>query len=161
MLNLRFDWYICLPLKNISDLVFKKIIRIRFSYRKSGLTCRTTQNAKCSYLSAYCKLHYLGCHVDLPRMQHVAIFLHVANSTPLSPPCNASSPQLSPSPASSCIRHEQFPWGILLNKIEQKSNQTAGVWLDSAIKQKSNILPVFRCKFDLRTNQQNLTVLWC
>ena len=116
---------------------------------------------KMNYLSACYKLHYLGCHVDLPRMQHVAIFLHVANSTPLSPPCNASSPQLSPSPASSCIRHEQFPWGILLNKIEQKSNQTAGVWLDSAIKQNSNILPVFRCKFDLRTNQQNLTVLWC
>ena len=155
MLNLRFYWCISLPLKNISDFVFKKIIHIRFSYRKFGLTCRTTQNAKCSYLSAYCKLHYLGCHVDLPRMQHVAIFLHVANSTPLSPPCNASSPQLSPSPASSCIRHEQFPWGILLNKIEQKSNQTAGVWLDSAIKQKSNILPVFRPKFDLRTNQQN------
>ena len=76
LLNLRFDWYISVPLKNISDLVFKKIIRIRFSYRKFGLTCRTTHNAKCSYLSACCKLHYLSCHVDLPWMQHVAIKFH-------------------------------------------------------------------------------------
>ena len=58
MLNLRFDWYISLPPKNISDLVYKKIIRIRFS---------GTGN--------------LGWHVGLPRMQNVAIFLHVANCT--------------------------------------------------------------------------------
>ena len=51
------QWYISLPLKDISDLVFKKIICIRFSCRKFGLTCRTTQNAKCIYLSACCKFH--------------------------------------------------------------------------------------------------------
>ena len=65
-------------------------------------------------------LHVATCHVDLLRMQHVTVFLHVENSILLSRPCSTSSPQVPPFPASSCnISQEQFPWGNSLNKMEQ------------------------------------------